>query len=124
MTLTLDGFMKNSSQHLPLVSNRTAELAGFYSRQWLTLGNIAMQHWITQMNESLSFAVDSYQLGFEANLQASKMLAQQMEDSLSLTHGALQSQSMSGNPLSNMALSVVRNALNTSHAVLNGVKPA
>ena len=42
------------------------------------------QHIVSHMNESLSYAVDAYRLGLEANMQLSKVFAMQIQDGLGL----------------------------------------
>ena len=114
--------LTHNKQAIEAAHRRGAELLKVKSAK--EVNELVAQHMISQLNESLGFAVDAYQLGFEANLQLSRLFAQQMEESLAMTHDAINAQGMPGNPISNMALSLVRNALDKSHAALNGVKAA
>jgi hypothetical protein len=82
------------------------------------------QHIVSHMNESLSYAVDAYRLGLEANMQLSKVFAMQIQDGLGLAQDTLQSHPLLVNPISNMALHIVKNSLDKSQSALNGASGA
>lgn len=81
---------------------------------------LVAQHFVSHVNESIGFAVDAYRLGIEANVQLSKLMASQIEDGLVLAQDTLNFHPILGNPISNMAFSIVKNSLGQSHAALNG----
>jgi hypothetical protein len=41
---------------------------------------LVSQHMLSQVNDYLSFAVEAYCLGFDAHIQATKLIEQQLED--------------------------------------------
>ena len=79
---------------------------------------------IKQINDYLNFATAAYQLVFDSQTQVTKILQQKMDDNCALTHEILKSQELAGNPISTIALTAMKSALDTSHAVMNGAKAA
>jgi len=81
-------------------------------------------HMMSQVKDYLGFAVDAYKLGFDAHIQATKLFHQQVEDSYLLTTQALKAHALSGNPISSIATSFMKTALDASHAAMENAKAA
>jgi hypothetical protein len=79
-------------------------------------------HMISQVKEYLDFAVCAYQMGFDSHAQVVGIFQSQIEDNRSLTNDVLKSHALSGNPVTTVAFAAVKNALDSSHAFLNGAK--
>ena len=87
-----------------------------------TVHQLVSSHMVNQVKDYLNFAAASYQMGFEAHTQVAKVIEHQIEDNCALANEVLKSHALEGNPISAMALSVVKSAMDTSHAVINGAK--
>jgi hypothetical protein len=83
---------------------------------------LVSSHMVNQVKEYLDFAVCAYQMGFDAQVQVMNVFQNQIEDNRTLTNDILKSHALSGNPLTTVAIAVVKNALNSSHAFLNSAK--
>jgi hypothetical protein len=77
-----------------------------------------------QVTELMSLATKAYQLGFDAQSQVADILKKQIEDSSSLTTSVLSSHALAGNPLSTMAIAVVKHSLDASRSLIDGAKVA
>ena len=69
---------------------------------------LVFSHMINQVKDDLSFAVAFYQTGFESHTQIAKVMEDQMEDHCALANEILKSLELEGNPMSAMALSIVK----------------
>jgi hypothetical protein len=81
-------------------------------------------HMMNQVKDYLGFAVDAYKLGFDAHIEATKLFQQQLEDGYMLTNEALKVHALSGNPISAIAMTVVKTALDASHTAMESAKVA
>jgi hypothetical protein len=82
------------------------------------------QHMLEQVNDYLKFAVSAYCLGFDAHIQATRLLQKQIEDGYHVANESFNMNSQGANPIATLALSMVKNGLDASHEVMNGVKAA
>lgn len=114
--------LSHNKSSIESAHRRAAELLRVKSAK--EVQELVAQHFVSQMNESLSFAVDTYRLGIEANMQLAKIFAMQVQDGLGLAQDTLNSHPMLGNPISNMALSIVKSSLDKSQTALNGSRGA
>ena len=81
-------------------------------------------HMSHQIRDYLSFAIEAYQLGFDAHSEVANIFQQQIIDNRALTNEILKHHALAGNPVSTMALSIVNSALNTSQSVIDSAKAA
>jgi hypothetical protein len=83
---------------------------------------LVTQHMMTQVKDYLGFAVDAYKLGFDAHIEVTKLFQKQVEDGYFLTNEALKAHSVSGNPISALATSFMKTALDATHEVMENAK--
>jgi hypothetical protein len=83
---------------------------------------LVSKHMLSQVNDYLRFAVQAYSLGFDANVQATRLIQKQMEDGYDMANKSWHLNGQGTNPISTMALTVVKNALDASKEVMNSVK--
>ena len=76
------------------------------------------QQMAQQVKDNLAFAESVYHLGFVAHSKVASILQQQVEESCALTAEVLKSPALHGNPISSMALAVVKSTLDASHTVM------
>ena len=79
-------------------------------------------HMISQVRDYLSFATETYKLGFDAHAEVSNIFHQQIIDNRALTNEILKHHALAGNPISTMGLSIVNGALHTSQYVIGSAK--
>ncbi len=79
-------------------------------------------HMVDQFKEYVKFAVEAYELGFQANAEASTILHKHGEVACNLTNELVNSQNVTANPLSTIAMSVVKSVMDTSQSMLSNVK--
>jgi len=84
-----------------------------------TVHQLVSSHMVNQVKYYLNFAAASYQMGFEAHTQVAKVIEHQKDDICALANEILKSRALEGNPISAMALSAVKSAMDTSQAVIN-----
>ncbi len=81
-------------------------------------------HMVNQVKDYLRFAVDAYKLGFDAHIEAAKLFQEQLEDGYLITNHALNEHAHSGNPITAIAMTVVKTALDASHTAMETAKIA
>jgi hypothetical protein len=86
--------------------------------------SLVTQHMMSQVKDYLGFAVDAYRLGFDAHIEVTKLFQKQIEDGCFLTNEALKAHEISGNPISSIATTFLKTALDASHAVMENAKAA
>ena len=86
--------------------------------------SLVTQHMMIQVKDYLGFAVDAYRLGFDAHIEVTKLFQKQIEDGCFLTNEALKIQEISSNPISSIATTFMRTALDASHSVMENAKAA
>ncbi len=77
-----------------------------------------------QVNDLMALTTKAYQMGFEAHTQVSEILQKQIEDSSSLTSSVLSSHALAGNPMSTMAIAVLKQSLEASRSLIDSAKLA
>jgi len=86
--------------------------------------SLVTQHMMSQVKDYLGFAVDAYRLGFDAHIEVTKLFQKQIEDGCFLTNEALKIQEISSNPISSIATTFMKSALDASHSVMENAKAA
>jgi len=88
------------------------------------INQLVTQHLTSHVIEYLGFATAAYQLGFDAHTEVVKIFHQQIIDNQDLADEIFHNHSLANHPVSNMALSLVNGAFQTSQAVIESAKAA
>ena len=102
--------------------NKASEI--FQQKNPQSIQELVSKHTMNQVENLFLLANSAYQIGLESHLDVANIFHQQIADNSALTHQALSSQALSGNPFSKMALTAVKTALDSSHAALSTAKVA
>jgi len=102
--------------------NKATEI--FQQKDPKSIQELVSKHTMNQVENLFLLANSAYQIGLESHLDVANIFHQQIADNSALTHQALSSQALSGNPFSTMALTAVKTALDSSHAALISAKVA
>jgi hypothetical protein len=88
------------------------------------VNELVSSHMTSQVKDYLVFAVAAYKLGFDAHIQATKLLHQQVEDGYVLANDTLNAHARSGNSIHAVAMTVVKTALDASNSAMESAKEA
>lgn len=114
--------LTHNKQAIDASHNRATELLQIKDPK--NIHELVTAHMISQFRDYLSFATETYKLGFDAHSEVSNIFHQQIIDNHALTNEMLKHHALAGNPVSTMGLSIVNSALHTSQHVIDSAKAA
>jgi len=89
-----------------------------------SIQELVSTHVYNQFQNFFLLGNSALQLGLNSHTEIATIFQKQIDDNASLLHDALKSNALSGNPFSTIALTALKDALNTSHGAISSAKKA